>query len=290
MLEALDYIVVYTLIFGSFYLGLALGFTVITGVLRIFHLGYGALFLVAAYGTWLFCNDIGVELPGAIVLALILIAAFTFVLYRVVVVKFIEVEDYLLAGLFAIFVIIQEIVSYVYPETVGVYLPTTIISGSVPVGHASVPGQYIVVSTVSLVIMLVFLVFLLKTKAGLIIRAISQNTTAAKLCGVKFDRTYAVAMVIASIPAGIIMVTIAPIWPVNPFIGMELFSFAMLPAVLGGLGNLRGTLIASYIIGFIHAFCGFAINPRLMLLVSLVVVLVILAVRPRGIVEAETVW
>lgn len=290
MIEALNFILAYTLVFGSFYLGLALGFTVITGVLRIFHLGYGAIFLIAAYGTWMFWKDIGMDFLGAIVLSLVLIAAFTLALYKIIVVKFIEVEDYLLAGLFVTFVILQEIISYVYPETVGVYLPTTVVPGSVSAGYASIPGQYIVVAIASVVTVLLFLVFLLRTKTGLIVRAVSQSTIASKLCGVKFDRMYALSMVIASIPAGVMMILIAPIWPLNPFIGMELFSYAMLPAVLGGLGNLRGTILASYIIGFIHAFCGFVINPRLMLLASLVVVLVILAVRPRGIVGAETVW
>jgi branched-chain amino acid transport system permease protein len=280
----------YTFIFGSLYLGIALGFTIITGVLRIFHLGYGAIFLIAAYGTWMFWKDVGFGFIESIVLSFALVALFSFLIYQVVIKKFWEMEDYLLAALIAVFIIIEELVNYAYPEIVGVYLPTTIIEGSISIGPASIPGQLAATSVIAILMVICYLLIFTKTKTGLIMRAISQDIFASQLVGVNFDRMFIVAMILASLPPAIIMLLIAPIWALNPFIGWPLFTYAIVVSVLGGLGNLRGTIMASYIIGFIHAAVGFSLDPRLMLLASLVVVVAVLVFRSEGLARAETIW
>lgn len=290
MLEVVVLIFSYTFIFGSLYLGIALGFTIITGVLRVFHLGYGAIFLIAAYGTWMFWKDTGLGFVESMLMSLILVAIFSFFVYQIVIKKFWEAEDYLLAALIAVFIIIEELVNYAYPEIVGVYLPTTIVEGSISVGPASIPGQLAATSVIAIILVAIYLLIFTKTKTGLIMRAISQDTFASQLLGVNFDRMFVIAMIIASIPPAIIMLLIAPIWALNPFIGWPLFTYAILVSVLGGLGNLRGTIMASYIIGFIHAAVGFSLDPRLMLLASLIVVVAVLIFRPEGLARAETVW
>lgn len=283
-------IVAYTFIFGSMYLGIALGFTLTTGVLRVFNLAYGAIFLIAVYGTWMFWNDLGFGLIESIVLAIALVSLFTYAVYRIVILKFAELEDYMLAALVAVFVIIEELIAYAYPEIVGVYLPTTIYGELVSFGEANVPGQYVVTAFVSLAMLAVYLLFFTRTKNGFIMRAISQDMFASKLVGVNFNRTFALAMIIASIPPAIIMLLISPIWALNPYIGWSVFTIAILVAVLGGLGNLKGSVIAAYIIGLIQASVGFMLDPRLMLLVALVVVMAVLIVRPKGLARAETIW
>ncbi|MEM1999324.1 MAG: hypothetical protein QW127_05915, partial [Archaeoglobaceae archaeon] len=94
MLDILAYIFLYTFIFGSLFLGTALGFTIITGVLRVFHLGYGATFLIVAYGTWMFWKDVGTDFIASIILSFALIALFTVAVYKLVISKFLQMEDY----------------------------------------------------------------------------------------------------------------------------------------------------------------------------------------------------
>ncbi|MEM0214539.1 MAG: branched-chain amino acid ABC transporter permease [Archaeoglobaceae archaeon] len=290
MLDVLSLILAYTFVNGSMYLGMALGFTITTGVLRVFNLAYGAIFLIAVYGTWMFWNDIGLGLLESILLSIVLVAAFTYVVYRAVILKFAALEDYMLAALVAVFVIVEELIGYAYPEIVGVYIPTTIYNELVPFGEANVPGQYVVTALVSLGLLAIYLIFFTKTKNGFIMRAISQDMFASKLVGVNFNRTFALAMVIASIPPAIVMLLISPIWALNPYIGWTVFTIAILVAVLGGLGNLKGSIMAAYIIGFIQAIVGFLLDPRLMLLVALVVVMIVLVIRPKGLARAETIW
>ncbi|MCS7143992.1 MAG: branched-chain amino acid ABC transporter permease [Archaeoglobaceae archaeon] len=289
-MDVLSLIIAYTFVNGSLYLGMALGFTITTGVLRVFNLAYGAIFLIAIYGTWMFWNDLGLGLIESILLAILLVAAFTYTVYRLVILKFAELEDYMLAALVAVFVIVEELIGYSYPEIVGVYVPTMIYAELVPFGEASIPGQYLVTAFVSLAMLAIYLLFFIKTKNGFIMRAISQDMFASKLVGVNFTRTFALAMVIASIPPAIVMILISPIWALNPYIGWTVFTYAILVAVLGGLGNLKGSIMAAYVIGFIQASVGFLLDPRLMLLVSLIVVMIVLIVRPKGLARAETIW
>lgn len=290
MLDTLAYIFLYTFIFGSLFLGTALGFTIITGVLRVFHLGYGATFLIVAYGTWMFWKDIGVDFIASIILSFALVALFTIVVYKFVIAKFFQTEDYLLAALLSVFIIIEELVNFVYPEIVGVYLPTSVTRETLTIAGASVPAQLAVVALSAIAIVVIYLLFLTRTKVGLIMRAISQDPFASKLMGVNFDRMFILALFVASIPPGIIILLISPVWALNPFIGWPLFTYAILATVLGGLGNLKGTIMASYILGLVFAVTGFAINPRMMLLAALVVVIVVLVFKPRGLARAETIW
>lgn len=297
MLDVFVYIFLYTFIFGSLFLGTALGFTIITGVLRVFHLGYGATFLIVAYGTWMFWKDLGINFHASIILSFLLIALFTIIVYKLVISKFLEAEDYLLAALLSVFIIVEEIVNYVYPEIVGVYLPTSMASlmglekeTTLNIAGVNISIQLLLVSVVSIAITIIYLQILVRTKIGLIMRAISQNVFASKLMGVNFDRMFILALFLASIPPGIIILLLSPVWALNPFIGWPLFTYAILATVLGGLGNLKGTIMASFILGLIFAITGFAINPRMMLLASLVVVILVLIFKPRGLARAETIW
>jgi branched-chain amino acid transport system permease protein len=109
--------------------------------------------------------------------------------------------------------------------------------------------------------------------------------------GIQVERVFMFIMVLVLIPVILATLAIAPIWAVEPSMGWGYMIIAILVSVLGGLGNIRGTIIASYIIGFCHSFVGFVIaQPQFMGLSALIVVLIMLIVRPQGIAKSETVW
>jgi branched-chain amino acid transport system permease protein len=291
MYAELMLILIYTFLFGSTYLGTALGFSIITGILRIFYLAYPVLFLIPAYGTWMLWHDLGLPFEFSMILSFALVFATSFALYKFMVNKFLEMEDYMLAALLLVFLIIQEVINLVYPESAGVYLPTLIIPGTISVWFLSIPGQFLLVSIISITMTAFYVMFFVKTKTGLIMRAVSQSYLFSKIMGVNFDLMFTIAMMIASIPPGVVMLLLSPVWALNPHIGWTLFSYGIMVAVLGGLGNLKGTIIAAYVIGFIHSVVSFAFyQPRLSGLICLIIIVIILSLRPRGLARAETVW
>jgi branched-chain amino acid transport system permease protein len=92
------------------------------------------------------------------------------------------------------------------------------------------------------------------------------------------------------IPPSLCVIMIAPFWSIDPHMGQPLLITALLIAILGGLGNLKGNIIASYLIAFVHFSTSFLLAPRFMSFAALFVTLVFLIVKRGGIVEGETIW
>ncbi len=291
MVHIIESILVYAIVLGSLYLLVSLGFSLICGVLGIFNLGYGATFLVAIYGMWMFMATFGLSLWPAIVCVFVLQFLFTLgVIYFPIVKRYIEKEELLLTSLLLMSLIVEETVNHFYPITAGVDIPTAIFTGTMQIGSTNIPTQMLVVVIAAFLVTALYVLFLLKTKIGFKIRAISQNSEAAKLLGVRLERIYPLAMILAVIPPTICMLVIAPVWAIEPMMGASLLQTAILVTILGGLGNLRGTIIASFIVGLIASVVAFAGNPRLVGMAILIVVFFVLIYKPQGIAKSETLW
>lgn len=291
MLNTLQAILVYTFIFGSFYLLVTLGFTIICGVLRIFNLGYGITFVVAIYGVWIFMKELGLGLGPAILAMVVLQCLFTLgVIYFPIVKRYTEQEEILMTSLLLIAMIVEEAVNFQYPVTAGVNIATTIIPGTVVIGGTSIPIQMLFVAGIGIITTILMLLFLLKTKMGLVIRAVSQDTESSQLMGANVNVVYALAMILAVIPPTIAILAIAPVWSIDPRLGQPLLQTAILVSILGGLGNIRGTVMAAYIVGFVASAVVFMVDPRLMNLATLLLVFLVLTFKPQGIARSESLW
>jgi branched-chain amino acid transport system permease protein len=291
MSDILLQIVIYTVIWGSIYLLISLGFSLVCGVLRIFHLGYGVTFVLAAYVTWAFMENAGLGLLPSLLLMLLVQCAFALIVfYKGVFQRYLEEEEVLLTLSILIFLVVAHLANYLYPVTDGVSIPSTIIDGMLNIGGVTIAYQMIAAAIVGIVVTAIYVVWFMKTRIGLIIRAISQNLPAALLMGVNVNRMYYLAMILSVIPPTICMIVIAPFWGVDPFMGSSLLMTAMLISILGGLGNLKGSIVASYLIGFIHATVSFVLVSRFMGLAALIITLVVMIYRRGGIFAGETLW
>jgi len=291
MMVQLQSILVYTFIWGSIYLLISLGFSLICGVLRIFHLGYGVTFVLTVYGTWLFMSNVGLGLIPSIIGMFLLQIIFALVIfYMGVFQRFLEQEEVLLTLTMLVFLTVTHLANYLYPVTAGVYLPTTIIDGTFKLGAVRISYQMLLPALVGIAVAVLFVLMFLKTRAGLIIRAMSQNIHASMLMGANINRMYYLAMALSVIPPTICILMIAPFWGIDPYMGSPLLATAMMVAILGGLGNLKGTIIASYLIGFIHATVSFLYVSRFMGFAALIVTLLVMIFRRGGIMAGETIW
>ncbi len=291
MKEIVLNIAVYTLIWGSIYLLIALGFSLICGVLRIFHLGYGVTFVLSAYLVWAFMENAHLGLwPSILLMFLVQIGFALLVFYKGVFQRYLEEEEVLLTLSLLIFVAVAHLANYLYPVTAGVSLPTTLIDDVLTVGQTTLAYQMIMAAAAGVLVTSLYVLWFLKTRLGLIIRAMSQILPAALLMGVNANRLYSLAMILATLPPALCLLLIAPFWSVEPFMGSPLLMTAMLISILGGLGNLKGSIVASYLIGFIHATVSFLFVSRFMGLAALIVTLAVMIYRRGGIFAGETLW
>lgn len=284
-------IAIYTFILGAIYLLISLGFSLIVGVLRIFHLGYSYIFPFAIYGTWMFMQVFGWDLIPSILGMIVLQFAFGAVLYKWVIKKYLNSEDVLLTALLLVALIIAQTANYFYPIQEGVYLNTTIREGTVQMGDVVVPAQLMISAVIALALTGLIILFFLKSRAGMAVRAISQDIYSSKIVGINVEVLNVLTMMGVLLPVIIGTLLIAPVWEVSPTMGMLYMNTAILVAVLGGLGNIKGTIMASFLIGLIHSIMCFVVGePRFMTLSALVLVIFVLIIRPQGLARSETLW
>ena len=125
--------------------------------------------------------------------------------------------------------------------------------------------------------------FLSRSRYGLAITAVAQNLDAARLMGIPARRVYVVTMGIAAALAGIAGVLLAPLYFVYPNAGDLPLLQALIVVIFAGLGSVKGTIYASYIIGFLSAAVAIFWSSAFALPVLYIVILVVLVVRPNGI-------
>jgi len=291
MWVSIQNVIIYAFILGSIYLLISLGFSIICGVLRIFHLGYAYIFPVTVYITWMFLQDLGWSLIPAIFGMVAVQFIIAFLIYKGIIKKYLDKELEMLVALLLLTVIIEQAINYQYPMQVGVYLQTELIGGTTQIGSAIVSTQLVIGSIIALLLTGLFVLFFLKTRTGLAIRAISQSIYSAKIVGINVESLYVFTMMLVVVPVIVGTLIIAPVWTIDPQMGQLYMSTAILIAVLGGLGNLKGTIMASFVIGVVHAVMCFVVGePKFMTLSALVLVIFVLIVRPQGLTRSESLW
>lgn len=284
-------VIIYTFVLGSIYLLIALGFSLICGVLRIFHLGYAYIFPLTVYGTWMFMSALDWPLIPSILGMIVIQFIVSILIYKGIIKKYLNTEDVLLTALLLVALIIEQAANYFYPVQAGVYLETTLAAGIFQIGEVVIPKQLVIGAVIALVMTGAFVFFFVKTKTGMAIRALSQDIYSSKIVGINVERLYLFTMMIVLLPVIIAMLVVAPVWSVEPGMGWLYMTTAILVAVLGGLGNIKGTIMASFLIGFTHAIvCNVIGEPRFMNLSALILVMIILVIRPQGLARSESLW
>jgi branched-chain amino acid transport system permease protein len=291
MWDTFQVVLIYSFVLGSLYLLISLGFSIICGVLRIFHLGYAYLFTLSVYLTWMFMQEFGLGLIPAIIGMILLQFVISILIYKGIIIKYVEREEILLTGLLLFSIIVEQVVNYRYPIQAGVFINTTLIEGSTQIGSSVISNQLLAGAAIAILLTFLFVIFFLKTKTGLAVRAISQDIYSSKIIGINVETLYIFTMMLVLIPviAGTLMV--APVWSLEPGMGSLYMTTAILVAILGGLGNIKGTIIASFLIGITHSVVSFVLKePRFMNFSALVLVMIILMARPQGIAKSEALW
>lgn len=154
-----------------------------------------------------------------------------------------------------------------------------------------ISSQLLAGSIIALLLTALFVLFFVKTRIGLAVRALSQDIRSSRIVGINVEALYVFTMMFVLVPVIIGVLIVAPVWTLEPGMGWLYMTIAILVSVLGGLGNIRGTIMASYLIGITHAVMCFVVGePRFMTLSALVLVLVILVLRPQGLTRSEALW
>ncbi len=273
----IEEIVIGGLILGGLYALMALGFSLILGVARIMNLAHGAFYMLTAY---LIYSFLSLGLGIAIVISLVSIVLVSLVVYRVLIGPMREKEAEAALVTLALALVFQECVKLIWgPEFKSI---PYVVSGYVTLLGVRVVNQKLLALVMAIVLVSVLWLFIKRTKPGKAIRAVAQNIEVAHMVGINITGVLMMSMGISALLGGFAAVLFAPLDVLSPTQWTVLLQ-AFPVIVLGGLGSLKGSVFAAFIIAFIEKIIEFTLGGGyLMQTVTFVIMLIILLIRPTG--------
>jgi branched-chain amino acid transport system permease protein len=275
-------IIISSLINGSVYALLAIGFSLIFGVARIVNIAHTAFYMLAGYCIYYGTHKLSVHPVLAMLAATILVTLIGLVSYKLFIDPIREHEAAVLIGTIALALVFQESMLIIFSgDFRGV---PSLVEGYLVIFGVKVAYQQLLTIGVALLVLAVVWVLLLKTRLGLAIRSTANDREVANLMGMNESR---VAMITMGVSVGLAAFTgavIAPLTIVNPFMWMHPLIMMMAVVVLGGLGSIKGSFVGAYILGFAEALVVFLIPMGAYLKgsVALSIMILVLLIRPEG--------
>lgn len=268
------------LLLGGVLALLALGLNLIFGVIDVVWIAYADIVMCGMYVIYFLYAQYGVPLPLAFLIAIVVMAGFGVLVHLLIIAPVLEsppLNQLLATGGLLFF--LQSFATLLFGtefRNIGVRLPI------LEIGTIYISFARLVAFAFGLVGAVALYFFLRRTYIGTAIRAIAQDRDIVGLMGVDQRRVYLVTSAIGGALAGLAACLLALQYDVHPFIGNTFGPVIFMICVLGGLGNMIGGFIASFIISQIIAIGGYYSNTELSYVLAFTLFIVLMFVRPRG--------
>ena len=265
----------------------ALGLTLIFGVLHVINFAHGEFYLVGALGLVIFSDVLGVPYVFALLGGTLGAAALGWVVDRVAVRGPLnERGDYstVLLSTYAVSLLIFQSVIWFWGTS-----PRRIdgVVGAVEIGFITITYNRAVVLMAG-ILLLAAIEWVVRTRAfGRELRAVAQDAFAAKVVGIDVKAIRSNTFIMSTAIAGFAGALLTPITLFSPLMGQAVLIKAFVVVVIGGMGNISGAVICGLLLGVMEALLGRLLTPGLALALIYALLLVALLVRPQGIFGAK---
>jgi branched-subunit amino acid ABC-type transport system permease component len=268
------------IVFGAALGLLALGLTVIFGLLGVMNFAHGELYMLGAYA-----GIVVVGLTGSFWLALIaapltvgVVAALTEVatlrpLYR-------REPLYGLILTFGLALVFREGVRQLWGGDMRRILPP--VTGSTPLLGMTYPNYRLFLLAISSALLLAIWLFFTRTRAGILVRAAVQDAEMLDGLGVNVPRLFTLTFAGSAALAALAGLLLAPVFTVYPQMGVEMILLAFIVVILGGMGSMGGSVVAAFVIGVTQSLLTLWMNPQRVAIAIFALMILVLIVRPRG--------
>ena len=257
---------------------LALGFSLVYGVGGLLNLAHGAFFLITAYIIYWTIPLFGFWIAAIIGLASIVgIGAVT---YLGLMKPLQESHIGVVLVTFAMAFFFEQFVKFVGDPKTHYIVP--FVPGTVTLLGITFPAQLLALIFGSIILVIVVTLFINKSTIGKSIRAVSQDIDAAKLVGINTDMVMMTSVMISALLVGFAAVLYAPGNYIAPRIGWGYLLLAFSVTIFGGMGSIPGSILGAFVMGYATTLTDYLISPSFSEIVPIVVILVMLLVRPQG--------
>jgi branched-chain amino acid transport system permease protein len=281
-MHAVPQLIVSTLLLGGIYALIAVGLTLIFGVMRVVNFSHGEFLMLGMYlAFWAFAL-LGLDPYLTLVVSLPLSLAVGWVSYRVIMGPIVHashnVQVFTTVGLS---IALQNLALVLWTADAR-FVRTAYYAVVVRIGGAAFNVAQVVAFAVAVALTAALFAFMRWSYIGKVMRATAQDRQAAALMGIDTGRVYGITWAVGLACVGAAGVLLAPIYPVYPTAGLQFVLIAYVAVVLGGLGDMVGAVIAALLVAAVEVVGSYTIGTAWKEVLYLVLFIAILVVRPAG--------
>jgi branched-chain amino acid transport system permease protein len=267
---------------GFIFALVAIGLTLIYGVMDVVNFAHGEFLMIAMYASYLSYRTWGLD--PLVTLPFIAVSMFIFgvFVYYVLIRRVMGAQ--MTAQIFASFglmVFLQALAQFVMGADYFA-IPNTMLSGVLNVAGVVLPVPQVAAIVGASAATAVLYWFVFRTRTGRTLRAAAQDRQAAATLGINVDVMYALAWGIGAACVGVAGSFLSNFYSVFPRVGAIFVLVAYVVVALGGFGSVHGALVAGILIGLLQVFAGFFVSSELKFVPVYLLYLVVVLVRPRG--------
>lgn len=267
---------------GMAYALVALGLTLIFGVLHVINFAHGEFYMLGAAGAVLLTLKGGLPYGPAVALAVLGVAILAWVVDRLTVRPVLDNKDgatTVLLTTFAVSLLLEHgVLGTLGPSPVRVEG----LDGTLSIGPVALTYQRVLVIGAGLALLVGLELVLRRTVLGKRIRAVAQSPFASRVVGIPIDSVRTITFVGAAALAGLAGCLLAPIVLFTPVMGQHVIISAFVIVVVGGMGNVAGAVICGILLGVLEALASIVMPQEVGSAVIYALLLVMLLVRPQG--------
>ncbi|NRY60902.1 branched-chain amino acid ABC transporter permease [Clostridium beijerinckii] len=274
---------------GSVYALLALGYTMVYGIIQLINFAHGEIYMIGAFSGFYCASTLKLPLIPTLLVAMAVSALSGIVIEKIAYKPLRNSPRIaLLITAIGVSLFLQNAMRLLVGSNPKPF-PDLINAGSINIGTIQIDIKTILMFGVSafLVVLLQFIVY--KTKVGKAMRASSQDMEAASLMGINVNNTISLTFAIGSALAGIAGVLVAISYPsITPYMGAMPGLKAFVAAVLGGIGSIPGALVGGIAIGLLETFAKAYISTNFSDAIVFAILIIILLIKPSGLLGKKT--
>ncbi|MGH3345094.1 MAG: branched-chain amino acid ABC transporter permease [Carbonactinosporaceae bacterium] len=275
----------YGLLQGGLFALIAVGFSLVWGIMNVINLSHGAFVIVGAYVAWLLSGALGLDpFLGMLVAAAVLFVA-GYLLQRFLVNLVVNAPIFITLLLtFGLELVLVQGMNIVFTGNVR-SIKTSYASTSLEVlPDVFIPLGRLLAFAVAMAVTLLMVAFVTKTRTGMSIMATGMDRGAARLMGINARHVYALTFAIAAAIAGMAGAMVATVGTFAPAAAGQYTLISFVIAVLGGLGNMYGALVGGLVLGLVEAWGAQFLPGTWVNALAFAVLVAVLVLRPSGLI------
>ncbi|MEW6262712.1 MAG: branched-chain amino acid ABC transporter permease [Thermodesulfobacteriota bacterium] len=265
---------------AAVYILISLGFTLIFGILHIVNIAHASIYMLGGYAIWLFCAVLGLNYYLSILLTIIVVALIGVGIELSI---FRPLKGQVMPAIIAstgLMLVIE------HSALIGFGLNEKVITAPFPgvlrFWGTVFPIQRLAIMGIGILLTAALVVWVQRSKVGLALRAVALDKDAAAMYGIGYNRYGMLAFALGSGLAGAAGGLVAPLYYVNPYMGHQPLLKMFIVVIVGGLGSIKGTILAGLMLGMIDSFVATLFDSVLAAIVGFAMIIVVLVIKPTG--------